>query len=69
MHCFSQLGTEKLTVEGKEFPYVDRYTHVEQLGDGNSAVYKIEFHTDNRDNFKITNIENWLLGSTRLTSY
>ena len=57
------------TVEGKEFPYVDRYTHVEQLGDGNSAVYKIEFHTNNRDNFKITNIENWLLGSTRLTSY
>lgn len=55
--------------EGKELPYVQTWTHIETSNSEYSTVYKIEFHTDRRDNFKITNIVNWLLASTKLTSY
>lgn len=55
--------------EGKELPHVETCTHIESLSDGYNAIYKIEFHTDKRENYKVTNIMNWLLGSTKLTSY
>lgn len=55
--------------EVKDLPYVERCTHIEPLSDGYNAIYKIEFHTDKRENYKVTNIMNWLLGSTKLTSY
>ena len=55
--------------EGKELPYVQTWTHIGTSNSEYSTVYKIEFYTDRRDNFKITNIVNWLLASTKLTSY
>lgn len=55
--------------EGKEFPYVDSYVNIDYFDDGSYTIQKIEFCTDNRDNFKITNIENWLFGTVKLTSY
>lgn len=55
--------------EGKELPHVEAYTHIEPLSNGNNAIYKIEFHTNKRDNYKVTNIINWMLGSTQITSY
>jgi hypothetical protein len=46
-----------------------KYTLIEELTDGASAVYNIVFSTDNFKNYKVTNIMNWLIGSTKLTSY
>lgn len=55
--------------EVKDLPHVERCTHIEPLSDGYNAIFHIEFHTDIRDNYKITNIMNWVLGSTKITSY
>lgn len=55
--------------ELKDLPYVERCTHIEPLSDGYNAIFHIEFHMDRRDNYKITNIMNWILGSTKITSY
>ena len=49
------------TIEGQT---IVTYTHYE--GDWGN---KIVFTTDNYDNYKVINIINWLLGSTKLTSY
>ena len=62
-------GKIKESKEGKELPHVEAYTHIEPLSNGNNAIYKIEFHTNKRDNYKVTNIINWMLGSTQITSY
>ena len=55
--------------EGKEMPYSIVYTNVENLNDGNIVIRKIEFNTDNIENYKITDMINWIIGTTRLTSY
>lgn len=39
------------------------------LSEGNIVKYTSEVKTDNRENIKITNIENMLLGSTEFVSY
>ena len=51
------------------WPYVEKYTYVSPSSDGSFWVHVIEFRTDNRNNLKVTNIINWLLGSTKITSY
>jgi hypothetical protein len=45
------------------------YYHVETFDDGSSRLYRIRFLSDNFKNYKVTNIMNWLIGSTKLTSY
>ena len=45
------------------------YKNVEPLSSGDYVEHKIVFDTNNRNNYKVINIENWILGSTQETSY
>lgn len=53
--------------KGEAVPYL--YTNIEEINNGRYAVYKIEFESDLMENYKVINIINWLLGSTKTTSY
>ena len=52
---------------------VERYVTIfdSMAADGTTDYWitKIEFETNNRENYKVTNIINWMLGSTKITSY
>ena len=50
-------------------PNVEEYFHTEPLSEGYSAIYRIRISCDNRENYKVTNIINRLLGSLKVTSY
>ena len=49
--------------------YIERYIHIEKSSDGTNWIYKIEFETKGKYNYKVRNITNWLMGSTKLTSF
>ena len=53
--------------KGEAVPYL--YTNIKEINNGRYAVYKIEFESDLMENYKVINIINWLLGSTKTTSY
>ena len=55
--------------EGDKLSQVQTCTHIQKFNDGYNAIYQIKFYTDKRENYKVTNIINWMLGSTKLTSY
>ena len=52
---------------------IEVYKNYDQLTSGGELVgyveLKISFETNNRENYKVTNIINWVLGSTKSTSY
>ena len=49
--------------------YVTIFDSLAADGTTDYWITKIEFETSNRNNYKVTNIINWMLGSTRITSY
>ena len=52
-----------------EYDRSDCYVHIEENTDGSKYVIQMEFFTTNSNNYKIINIENWMIGSTQLTSW
>ncbi len=52
---------------------IEVYRNYDKLTSGGELVgyveLKISFETNNRENYKVTNIINWVLGSTKSTSY
>ena len=52
---------------------IEEYKNVEPLYSGGEitgyAELKVTFETNNRYNYKVTNIINWFLGSTKGSSY
>ena len=51
------------------YTYSESYSNIERTSDGSYIENRIEFVTDNIDNYKVRNIINWLLGTTQLTSW
>ena len=47
----------------------ETYSNFYQTADGKWGMRQIEFMTDNRNNFKITNLINYIIGSTESASY
>ena len=47
----------------------EEYFHTEPLSDGGCVIYRIRIVSDNRENYKVTNIINRFLGSLTPTSY
>ena len=58
---------QPIIIEGNGYE-TEQYIHIEEISDM-YWIYKIEFSTDVRANYKVTNIINWFLGNTKLTSY
>ena len=51
------------------YSYSESYSNLVRTSDGSYVETRVEFVTDNIENFKVRNIINWVLGSTQLTSW
>ena len=59
----------KVTKDEETGETIESYVYIYTFNTGEKLAYRISFITDNRDNYKVTNIMNWLMGTIRLTSF